>query len=52
MNAQWKEMCVCVSQVQKKFHLQWKLQQRGDKSKGEVCAWMDYGYSMCECVEL
>lgn len=51
MNAQWKEMCVCVAGSEK-FHLQWKHQQRRDKSKGEVCARMDYGYSMCECVEL
>lgn len=44
---QWKEMCVGGSE---KNSSAVEAQHRGDKSKREVCAWMDYGYGVCMCV--
>lgn len=50
---QWKEMCATGLEKKKKKKREdicTEAQRWGDKSKGEVCAWMDYGYGMCECV--
>lgn len=44
---QWKEMCVC--QGFRKISSAVVAQHHGDRSKWEVCAWMDYGY-VCMCV--